>query len=67
MGTRSGCVFCYLLSPLYFGLEDGRMIIVIVIGFSVLSAFTLWACCVVGKRADETLDEISKQQSEIER
>lgn len=43
------------------------MIIVIVICFSMLSAFTLWACCVVGKQADETTDEISKQQLEKER
>ncbi|MDB8678600.1 hypothetical protein PNW85_06320 [[Ruminococcus] gnavus] len=42
------------------------MIIVIVICFSVLSAFTLWACCMAGKRADETMEKINKKQSELE-
>jgi len=38
----------------------------ILIGISSFFALTFWACCIVGKRADETMDKINKKQSEIE-
>lgn len=55
-----------IFGPLYFCLEDGQMIIMIVIGISSFFALAFWACCIAGKRADEAMDKINKKQSEIE-
>ena len=42
------------------------MIITIMICILIFSVFILWACCVCGKKADEVMEKIHREHSEIE-